>query len=106
MSYITSILQENGVLNLSISRPKKRNALSRSLIEELTQAIIRADSQQARVIVISGEGSCFSAGADFSDLAGTGSDEQYDQEIEGLTNAIRSSKLVVVAAIHGVCIGA
>ncbi|UTW08886.1 enoyl-CoA hydratase/isomerase family protein [Pseudomonas benzenivorans] len=106
MSVIRSHVDSAGVLRICLERPDKRNALSRPMIAELLSTISAAATQDVRVIVLSGSGPCFSAGADFAEITGTVADEQYDDAVAELTAAIRGSKAVVVASIHGVCMGA
>ena len=53
---------------LSMNRPDKLNAMSETLVDELAEQLRVADADPAvAVIVISGEGRAFSAGADLSD---------------------------------------
>lgn len=64
MSLITTAT-DTGVARIVLDRPDKLNALSPTLLAELTEALAAAmDDDQVRVIVLSGEGRAFSAGAD------------------------------------------
>ncbi|HDZ73411.1 MAG TPA: enoyl-CoA hydratase, partial [Aurantimonas coralicida] len=56
-----------GVATLTLARPDKHNAMSAVMIAELTQAAeeLGADST-VRVVVLTGEGRSFSAGADLA----------------------------------------
>jgi len=60
---------EAGVLRLTFNRPDKRNALSAELIEELHRAFERADlDAEVRVVLVTGAGRDFCAGADLDEL--------------------------------------
>src|SRR5690606_40343521 len=60
---------EGGVLTLTLDRPERRNALSRSLVEALHQALERADLDAAvRVVALRRAGKDFCAGADVDEL--------------------------------------
>ncbi|GAA3946827.1 enoyl-CoA hydratase/isomerase family protein [Allohahella marinimesophila] len=68
-----------GVLRVVLSRPKVRNAMSLQMVKELIAVFEAIDERNAsailtaetvRVVVISGEGQHFCAGADISDMAG------------------------------------
>lgn len=60
---------QNKVATLTINRPEKRNALSQAVALELTEAFKRAEHDEAaRVVVLTGAGKAFSAGADLSAL--------------------------------------
>jgi methylglutaconyl-CoA hydratase len=50
------------VLHVTLARPDRRNAFDPSLIEELTRAF--SDVGDARAVVLAGEGTSFSGGAD------------------------------------------
>lgn len=96
----------DGVRLLALARAAKRNALSRDLIDTLCVAIRAAETDGVRAVVIAGEGPVFSAGADFADLEGDGSDEEFDAAMFGLTGRLRQSPMISFAAINGACIGA
>lgn len=54
---------------LTINRPDRRNALSRTLITALTQAVERArDDSEARCVILTGAGAAFCAGMDLAEL--------------------------------------
>ena len=59
----------NGVARLALNRPDKRNALSRELIAQLSQAVeeIAADDS-VRLLVLSSTGSVFCAGMDLEEM--------------------------------------
>ncbi len=57
------------ICTISLNRPEKRNAFNAQLINELKDAFSRAEVDDAiKVIVLTGEGQAFSAGADLSYL--------------------------------------
>ena len=59
------------VLTLTLNRPEVRNALSGELVEALTDALADAGRDDGvRVVVLTGAGRAFSAGADLSALRG------------------------------------
>lgn len=95
-----------GIRLLMLSRSARRNALSRDLITALRRSLDDAAATRTRAVVIAGEGPAFSSGADFADLEGDLSDEQFDAEMSGLTGALRESALISFAAINGACVGA
>jgi methylglutaconyl-CoA hydratase len=55
------------VAKITLNRPSVHNAFDASLIAELTAALQQLDSDpQVRVVVLTGSGSTFSAGADLN----------------------------------------
>lgn len=68
MSNLILARDEGAIRFLSMNRPGKLNAMSAALVDELSEKLCAADADPAvAVIVISGEGRAFSAGADLSD---------------------------------------
>jgi 2-(1,2-epoxy-1,2-dihydrophenyl)acetyl-CoA isomerase len=92
---------------LTVNRAERRNALDRETMTLLKETVVRGGHDpEVRVIVISGAGGAFSAGADLKANA-----EVHGQEdlIEGYYNpvirAIRHAKKPVIAAVDGVAAG-
>ncbi len=55
---------------ITVNRPDRRNALSRGLIDSLSDAFQRArDDAQARCVILAASGSSFCAGMDLAELA-------------------------------------
>ena len=60
---------ENGILTLTMNRPKQRNALSRPLMAAMQAALDDAhETETVKVIVIAGEGPGFCAGHDLKEV--------------------------------------
>ncbi len=100
--------QGDGVAELVLNRPDKRNALDNHTISELDRWLqLAADDADVRVILLRGEGKDFCAGADLAQL------EQMTQEagpLENLQDAgvlgalfttMRRLPTPIVAAVHG-----
>lgn len=102
---------ENGILTLEIDRPDKRNALRLSLREELIDAIIRAEDDDAiRAIIVTGAGrKAFSSGADLSELQTRTVDSEMSRAAmlrRKLPEVAETCSKPLIAAINGACIGA
>lgn len=91
-----------GIAQLTIDRDAKRNALSSSLLASLIDDLSTTLNTQPSAIVLTGAGSCFSAGADLSE--GNPSDI-YPALVE-LIELIRSAPVSVIAYVNGPAIGA
>jgi methylglutaconyl-CoA hydratase len=67
---------------LTLNRPQIHNAFDDALIAALTEALAQADADPVvRAVVLSGNGSCFSAGADLNWMRGmAGASEQENRE--------------------------
>ncbi len=61
--------REGATMVLTINRPQALNALNSSVLEQLEQAVARVASDQAiRVLVLTGAGKAFVAGADIAEM--------------------------------------
>ncbi len=65
------VIVESGVLRVTINRPAKRNALSRSLLKDLGEVFAASISDQdLKAAVLRGSGElCFAAGGDLHELS-------------------------------------
>jgi enoyl-CoA hydratase/carnithine racemase len=96
------------ILQLTLARPSRRNALSESLVETLLSALAEAEREQFRLVVFRGEGKNFCSGFDLSDLA-----EQEDADlvrklirIETLLQRVAHAPFLTLALAHGRVMGA
>jgi methylglutaconyl-CoA hydratase len=96
-----------GILDLTLNRPDKRNALNSEVVDLLHQALERADLDgEVRVVVIRGAGKDFCAGADLEELLASADRSLAENEasalrLGGLFTRIRSLPKPVVAVVHG-----
>ncbi len=59
----------NGVLNILLNRPRKRNAMSRNMVDEIMAVFSSiADDRKIRVVVLKGAEGHFCAGGDISSM--------------------------------------
>lgn len=94
-----------------MNRPAVHNALNEELIAELTEAF-RAASQDAdiRVVVLSGRGASFCAGADIESMKRQGAAKEADnlrnaRELAEMFRAIAECAKPTVARVNGAAIG-
>ena len=89
----------------TLNRPESRNALDPSLVSALSGQLSRAEDDGVRVVILTGAGEGFCAGADLAYLlecAQSGeSPRPHLREICDLTLAMEASPIVFVAALHG-----
>ncbi|HET6771502.1 MAG TPA: enoyl-CoA hydratase/isomerase family protein [Actinomycetota bacterium] len=108
---MTLVRSESGrIWRLTLNRPAARNAVSSPMLEELTRALgDAAVDPEARVVLLSGEGPDFCAGADLRELseaAGGPRGMDYTVPLEEFLTALVDHPLPVVAAIQGAALGA
>ena len=70
-TYQTITLAEDGaVATLTLNRPDKLNALNETLLAEMRGAVLTLSQQRTvRVLIITGAGKAFAAGADIGAMA-------------------------------------
>ncbi|HYU58930.1 MAG TPA: enoyl-CoA hydratase-related protein [Actinomycetota bacterium] len=98
------------VWRLVLSRPEQRNAVSTSMMEELSAGLAdAAASPEARAVVLEGAGRHFCAGADVAELleatGGPGAVE-YGRALEAVLVAVGEHPLPVIAGVQGAALGA
>lgn len=109
MTYENLLLKKEGNIGvLSIDRPNELNALNSKVLDELNMAIedISLDDD-IHVLIISGEGRAFVAGADIEEMKSKNSLEAREFANKGL-NLFRKIELMekpVIAAVNGFALG-
>lgn len=103
-----------GVTVLTLNRPDSLNALSPSLVTALTDELARLQHDgDSRVVVLTGAGRAFCAGADLGGwtfpIGYEASKERYWAEVQarysGLVLALRRLPQPVIAAVNGLAVG-
>jgi enoyl-CoA hydratase/carnithine racemase len=109
---------KDGILTITLNRPEKLNAFTGTMMNEMIDAFKKAgDDDEVRVIVVTGAGRAFCAGADLSGGASTfdhtgassskvdWSDERIRDGGGLLTLAIFECLKPVIAAVNGPAVG-
>lgn len=99
---VLDVSRDDAVALLTLSRDERRNALNLDLCRAIHDAAQSAVAHGARVIVITGHGSAFSAGADLGGVYGPEFLEALYTMLHGLTKL----PVPVIAAVNGPAIGA
>lgn len=103
---------ERGIATITIDRPDVRNAFTRETIAELAAALEEAAASDAvHVVVLTGAGNAFCAGADVGDLPNwheRPKDEYvaYLREIQSVVTRLRTMAEPTIAAVTGPAAGA
>jgi len=102
-----AIQSDGGVLSLTLSRPRQRNAITVAMYAALAEAIEgAADDSKIRLITIAGEGEDFTAGNDLADflqeIPGPG---VQDIPVWRLLRALANNQVPIIAAVQGNAVG-
>jgi enoyl-CoA hydratase/carnithine racemase len=95
-----------GVRVIALSRPEKKNALTRDMYDAASAALKAADADQTvRVVCLTGSGDAFTAGNDIADFQ-SGPPPVSDQVGPGgFIASVAAMKKPVIAAVNGLAVG-
>lgn len=101
---------QNGIKRITFNRPDRRNALDGETQELLQRAIFDSAEDGSRVIILTGAGDAFCAGADLQSLSGSGiKNTDVTALLRAGTNrtvlAMRKLPVPIIARIHGHAVG-
>lgn len=105
------VVKEDAVRRVILNRPQRLNALTRTLLGDLSDALadIAADNA-ARVLILTGAGRGFCAGQDLGDKGAVEDGRAVRDTVERYYNPVvrqlRSLDLPVIAAVNGIAAGA
>lgn len=107
---IVVAVETNGVATVTLNRPAKRNAVSLAMWRRLSEVFTELDGRDnVRVIILTGAGGHFCAGADISEFASVRADAQsgrsYEAANAAATLALRDCRKPTIAAISGYGMG-
>ena len=104
-----SVTESNGIRNIKLQDHKTRNSLSFKMMDELIDAIkSNEDDKSLRVIVLSADGSIFSAGHNLKELS---TDKGYDNQkkifdkCHDLMKTIIKSQVPIISKVDGLAAG-
>ena len=109
MSYeILKTQIENGVALVTISRPSAMNALNTAFFDEMNAILTELESNQnVSVMVLTGEGKAFVAGADIAEMVDKdqAQGQAFSEYGQRTFDRIESMPFPVIAAINGFALG-
>jgi enoyl-CoA hydratase len=105
---ILNLNNEAGIAVVTISRPKALNALNTRFFNEMDAMIEKINSMpDVRVMIITGEGKAFVAGADIAEMVDK--DQKQGSEFSRLGqntfSSLEKMEIPVIAAINGFALG-
>jgi enoyl-CoA hydratase/carnithine racemase len=100
--------KKGGIGTLSLNRPEVRNAFNQEMIDEIRDALRLIDKdEEIRVLIITGEGKAFQAGADIAELSRMKPMDilRWNEGIVRINGALEKLRQPVIAAINGAAMG-
>jgi enoyl-CoA hydratase len=107
MAFKAILPEKHGKVGLiRINRPKSMNALDRTVMSELTEALRDYDGNGSiGAIVITGDERAFAAGADIKEMAAAGAVDMLLSEPIELWDRVSEIHKPIIAAVSGWCLG-
>ncbi len=100
-SQLVHLQSDGGIATITLDSQHNRNALSRQLVAELSEALQRSDQDDAvRAVLLTAAGTVFCSGADLSE-AKDGGMEQGAHALVALQRQIVAAAKPVVIRLHG-----
>jgi enoyl-CoA hydratase len=100
--------KRNGIGYIILNRPEVRNAFNQVMIDEIQETLRRIDKDEdIRVLIITGEGKAFQAGADIAELSMMKPMDilRWNEGIVRINASLEKLKQPVIAAINGAAMG-
>ena len=107
---IFDVLEGAGVARITLNRPEKRNCWNEAMCDAFFESLemIRAD-RSIKCVITRGAGICFSSGLDLNFLKGMSDGPLLDWDRPSptirLAEALRGFPRVMIAQVHGYCLG-
>jgi enoyl-CoA hydratase len=108
-TYKTIIVEKrSGIGYLKLNRPDVSNAFNQEMIDEIRDALAHIDrDQEIRVLIVTGAGKVFQAGADIAELSRMKPMDilRWNEGIVRFNAALEKLRQPVIAAINGAAVG-
>jgi methylglutaconyl-CoA hydratase len=90
---------------VTLNRPERRNALTLELLTELCSVVnVASEQREQRVLILRGAGAAFCTGLDLKEAADTTKAHATAEMVANTLVALSQTRLVTIAAIHGVAV--
>lgn len=106
-NFLKSDFSREGIALLTISSPATLNALNSTILSELNAFVDALDLTKTRVLIITGEGKSFVAGADISQMSNLTEEEglEFGRFGSMVFKKIEDLEIPVIAAVNGFALG-
>ncbi len=113
MSDLILTRRDDAVFELTLNRPKQRNAINDEMMEAISAAIDEAEAQfsrGARAVIIRAAGRVFSSGIDLNQFLAPDTDIHdnlfpFTARYQSVLNKIERCSLPVICVMQGYCLG-
>ena len=101
---------EDGIKRITFNRPERRNSVDHEMIGLLRDAFVQSKEDGTRVVILTGAGDSFCAGADLAatsatDIANFDVTKSIRENVIPTIMAMRQLTIPVIARVHGHAVG-
>ena len=101
---------EEGIKRITINRPQRRNSVDRETVQLLREAMMQSAEDDTRVVILTGAGESFCAGADLAatsatDIANYDVTKSLRENVNPTILAMRALPIPIIARVHGHAVG-
>lgn len=101
---------QDGIKRITINRPERRNSVDHEMIELMRDAMLNSEADGTRVVILTGAGDSFCAGADLAatsatDIANYDVTRSIRENVNPTIMAMRNLPVPIIARIHGHAVG-
>jgi 2-(1,2-epoxy-1,2-dihydrophenyl)acetyl-CoA isomerase len=101
---------EDGIKRITINRPERRNSVDRETVQLLRDAVQHSVDDGTRVVILTGSGESFCAGADLAatserDIANFDVTRSLRENVNPTILAMRDLPVPIIARVHGHAVG-
>jgi enoyl-CoA hydratase/carnithine racemase len=106
MTEHVQITAEDGILRIVLTRPEKKNALTRAMYAAMGDGLDRATEDTGiRVVLITGSGDSYTSGNDLADFQSSEASQHTTSAASPFTDRIARFGKPIVAAVNGLAVG-
>lgn len=102
------IAKDENITIITLNRPKALNALNSEVLDELDKVFTELEKDdETKVVILTGEGKSFVAGADISQMQSLNEEEGFKFGLQGASvfRKIETFEKPVIAAVNGFALG-
>lgn len=104
------VFLEDGIKHITLNRPERRNSVDSETVQLLLAAIKQSSTDGTRVVILTGAGESFCAGADLAatggrDIANFDVTKSLRENVNPTILAMRALPLPIIARVHGHAVG-
>jgi len=99
---------QNGIATVTINRPQAMNALNSRFFAEMNELLTELENRKdIKVMILTGEGKAFAAGADIAEMADMNSEQgtKFSKIGQNVYNKMGTVSFPIIGAINGFSLG-